>query len=467
MLLKKRSESPGGSGDEPPSGPEVLHDKQNVIPLSKILTNGDIILLLTPVVPPAKTSEGDATDPFEPLGRSIARRHPWTRHVPYTPRGITSTHVGFIKAAKAVVFVVTGLPGPGQSSQVEVAEIARQVGDQCRHIIIACCNVSKLPQLRELFPTVLQLPGFAVPDLEAAAALLFGDIKPSVARPVPVREIEHWPVQVWDAPRDMLAIHELWCQNLPASFRLDRITLQMLLRRDGYSMHYVVRGGKSGSELLGFCATYTTYADNDGEKLIGSLAVIIVKAEYRRRGIGTTLHQYALSQLTRLRGVTYVQLGTTYPRLLFGVPAGLPSTAWFRRRGWDIKDDDSSTEARDWVLDLDDWPRNLAEEAARLPGQNAIEFRACKQEELDAVLSMIIEESGKKGHFGWWDQYMKLTQTIFVEEIMIGKAGDAVIAAAITYTRPTGSPAQEDLPWATTIGYDVGGATCICIAGKA
>ena len=41
-------------------------------------------MLLTPVVPLPSQESTDLSDPFEPLGRALARRHARVRHVPYT-----------------------------------------------------------------------------------------------------------------------------------------------------------------------------------------------------------------------------------------------------------------------------------------------------------------------------------------------------------------------------------------------
>ncbi|KAK5654857.1 hypothetical protein OQA88_6893 [Cercophora sp. LCS_1] len=82
------------------------------------------------------------------------------------------------------------------------------------------------------------------------------------------------------------------------------------------------------------------------------------------------------------------------------------------------------------------------------------------------VLNIISRESGRKENLGWYDQYAKLADTINVRDIVLGFEGDTIVAAAITYFKNNGSPVGDDLPWATTIGDDVGGVTCICIADE-
>src|SRR4051812_22451231 len=78
-------------------GTTVIHQAQPCLPLSNLLKEDDILLLLTPGVAPSLPSArsglpGLPMDPFEPLGRALARHHPKIRHVPYLPRnGITGT----------------------------------------------------------------------------------------------------------------------------------------------------------------------------------------------------------------------------------------------------------------------------------------------------------------------------------------------------------------------------------------
>ncbi|KAF2194738.1 hypothetical protein K469DRAFT_546677 [Zopfia rhizophila CBS 207.26] len=72
------------------------------------LNPAEYIILFTPVVPHPLSTELDLNmDPFEPLGRSLSRRHSRIRHVPYVPsKGMTQTHIDFLRTAGAVVVVV-------------------------------------------------------------------------------------------------------------------------------------------------------------------------------------------------------------------------------------------------------------------------------------------------------------------------------------------------------------------------
>ncbi|CAK7236283.1 hypothetical protein SBRCBS47491_009585 [Sporothrix bragantina] len=106
-------------------GAVVAQDLQECLPLTSTLDEGDLLYLLTPVVVPVElpTPGSPAKDPFEPLGRALAKYHPWVRHIPYVVRdGITQYHANHLSLAKAVVFVITGPPYGGQISQVTLSQ---------------------------------------------------------------------------------------------------------------------------------------------------------------------------------------------------------------------------------------------------------------------------------------------------------------------------------------------------------
>lgn len=446
------------------AGATVVRDRASHIPFSKILENGDIVLLLTPVVPPVDSAPG--RDPFEPLGRGLAKYHPWVRHVPYTAQGgITSTHVGFIKRAKVIVFVITGPTSTGQPSQVDLSSIVQLIGDHRPHVVVACCSVQTLEPAVASFSTVLELPGYSSQNLEVGADVLFlgRSTQPPPPPEIPILQkpiIQHtWTVTDW-SQRDVPAIHDLWCQCMPPQFKLTHFRLMRVLQRDGYAKHFVVR--EPGTTLLlGFCATYITYLDSKGESLVGSVAAIFVRASHRGQGIGRILHDEAMRGFKKTRGVNRLQLGSTFPRLLYGVPIGHPSEEWFERRGWktDCTGPGTGQEVSDWLLAFNEWP------TGGFP-PIGVSFRPCGFTDFDRVLEIVERESQRNGNMAWYDQYAKLADTMSMTDIVLGFRGDKIVASAITYVEHSENPSAEDLPWAGSISDDTGGVTCICITGK-
>ena len=439
----------------------ILWDKQDCLPLQKLLSDNDIIAFLTPVVVPYH-HEPSTIDPFEPLGRAIAARHARVHHVPYTlADGITPIHVAHIKRARVVIFVISGPPGAGERNQAECADIAQIVAEHRPQVVIACFSAQAHGLRESVFPTLLQIPGYSRSTLEEAAALLFGEridkpqIRPSLD---PVAAPVSWTVEEWKA-FEIDSVHDLWHQNLPRKFQLSKFALRALLQRDGYSKNYIVREpGKR--RIVGFCATCTTFADGAGEKLIASLSMLLVDVSFRGRGIGRTLHDHALGQVQRLRGVQRLQLGSTFPRLFYGPPTDLSSMDWFRRRKWSL-DGTQPGQGRivcDWILNFEDWPRQDLSPAG-------LEFRACGPSEFDRVLDIVSRDSARKDEMGWYDQYLCLKDTMNMSDVILGLEGDTIVATALTYVRNTGNYVSENLPWAQNIGEDVGGITCICITG--
>ncbi|KAK0720837.1 hypothetical protein B0H67DRAFT_600210 [Lasiosphaeris hirsuta] len=449
-------------------GTAAAQTSQPLPQLSKLLKDGDILLLLTPgVVPDAAVVGSDPnrsfTDPFEPLGKALAKHHPWIRHVPYLPRnGITGTHVVHIRLASAVIFVISGPPRHGQPSQVAMAEITRTICEHRPQVIVACCNVGELGPLEKSFPSIVQIPNYSPPELEIAADILLGEPKKLATGPNVQNLIlspKPWYCDVWDRDRDLPAVYDLWCQCVPKQFHIDKFRFQSLLTRDGYAMHYVVREPET-AEVVGFSAMYTTYADSTDELLIGSIAAILVRPSYRQRGVGLSLHTHAVRQLTKIRGMCRVQLGSMFPRLLYGLPADSPAEDWFRRRDWpmDIHSTEPGTgqEVCDWVLRFENWP-------VTGPLPPGLTFRPCEFEEFDMVLAMVAKESKRKNNLGWYERYAKLANSMNIRDIVLGFEGETAVAVAITYCPNNGSDIAMDLPWAGTIGDGVGGATCICI----
>lgn len=213
--------------------------------LSAMLNDGDIVLLLRPAIVPEASplnrgSNYPPSDPFEPLGKALARYHPWVRHVPYVPRnGITSTHETHVALAAAVIFVISGPPCHGQPSQVTPAERVRALCEGRPQVILTCCDARELGPLGTPFPTPIKVLSLDPLHLEAAAAcILFGERRnSSLRRPgehylIPLRQ--PWAVEAWDGNSDASAVFDLWRRCLPKKFHLGRDKFETLLCRDGY-----------------------------------------------------------------------------------------------------------------------------------------------------------------------------------------------------------------------------------------
>ncbi|CVL08222.1 related to beta-N-acetylglucosaminidase [Fusarium mangiferae] len=438
----------------------LLWDHQNLIPLQKSLGDEDLVLLLTPAVVPSDQSLASASDPFEPLGKALAHTHPWIRHVPYTKElGITSIHVAFIKRVRVVIFVLTGFSTEEGLFQLELAEVAREVCEERPLVLVACCEVSEKGAREYGFPTIIQCPGYSAADLQAVAVLLTTEATPPTGNSLPRLT---WSILKWDYDKDLLETHSLWEACLPSKFYLNRSTLGSLLKRDGYAMHYMVREPNQG-QAIGFCATFTTFTDSSGDRLIGSVAAIIVHKDFRGQGVGRFLHKEVLLKLKKIRGVGIIQLGSTFPRLLYGLPAPETDTKWFEKQGWNMKEATPGNGNGRRVLD---WLLRFADHPAPDLASAGLTFRPCQQTDYEMIVEMANKESQERYGFGWYDQYAKTMDSGYMNDIVVGLERENLIAAAITYFPNNGSPCGADIPWPASIGQSIGGVSCICIKGR-
>jgi beta-N-acetylhexosaminidase len=182
----------------------IRHSARTLSAFQHLLPSS-VLILLTPVVRPLHDSSA-RTDPFEPLGRALAARHPRTRHVPYTTgNGITSTHVGFLQRAGAVVFVTcnsvrqpdeaTEGRETGESAlaaQLRAAHTVQAITASTPLVAIATCDPNDLLDQSEAFPTYLCTYEYSRLALEAAAEVIFGEraAEGRVPLAVPVKEEE-------------------------------------------------------------------------------------------------------------------------------------------------------------------------------------------------------------------------------------------------------------------------------------
>lgn len=105
---------------------------------------------------------------------------------------------------------------------------------------------------------------------------------------------------------------------------------------------------------LGFAVAYlvkVTASTNPDTKVKGSLGALVVSPEHQGKGIGSALHDAAVSYMEGEVRKSLpqntdgsLQLGSTFPRIFPGLPDIeylQPAKDWFRKRGWTVKDPDA------------------------------------------------------------------------------------------------------------------------------
>ncbi|CAK7242518.1 MAG: hypothetical protein STHCBS139747_004013 [Sporothrix thermara] len=436
----------------------VVQDLQECLPLTSTLDEGDLLYLLTPAVVPVELPPpgSQATDPFEPLGKTLARYHPWVRHIPYIDRdGITQYHADHLALAKAIIFIITGPPYNGQTSQVSLSQTVREIAPNKPHIVIVCCSLSLLGSCDGLFPTLIEAKDYSIARLECAAELLFTAPGSRLERPMLAMDSSQtrWLVEEWEPEKDLPAIHDLWCKCMPEQFHLQSHRLGALLYRPGYIKHFIVRD-PSTRELVGFCATYTTFINSDSP-CVGCIAAILVKPSHRRRGIGSSLYYHSLRKVAEHKSVTRLQLGSALPRLLLGPLVGSYSEEWFRRHGWRIDASGlpgTGQIASDWVLDLFEWRASGLSDN----GLTFLRYPEKDDPENQELLEFVMRESARHDNVGWYDQYLRLAHKPDAYDILVVLEGNQIVASAISYVCGKDSKMAEDMPWPDTISDAAG-----------
>lgn len=280
--------------------------------------------------------------------------------------------------------------------------------------------------------------------------------------PVDTRVPRVWPIESWNEARDTPSIEVLWRECFGTQFWILPQNLNALLQCSSHAKHYVVRHSISG-EVLGFCATYLSPADPKGEKLIGSLAFILVRPLFREEGIGLSLHSHAIEELKKTQGVTRIQLGSTFPRIFHGF---LQETSvfneWFRRRGWPLHSNlpGQGRLVYDFILKFCDWRFT---ESAKTP----FYCRTSTPKDLMKILEFLKEIClNKNVKMGWYEQFLQILNGPNIDDIVIAIEDQNIVAAALIYYPQCSSILRYNLSWAGFVGRDVGGLTCMCLPSK-
>lgn len=116
---------------------------------------------------------------------------------------------------------------------------------------------------------------------------------------------------------------------------------------------------ENDDKIVGLAITYLIQKGSQWNKAqayhVGALAALIVDPDHRNLGIGSALHSQALEYLTAKVKESFklaspepeksqIQLGSTFPRIFPGVPAGPgfdEARSWFEKRGWKFGDKQS------------------------------------------------------------------------------------------------------------------------------
>ncbi|KAJ6145225.1 hypothetical protein N7470_009120 [Penicillium chermesinum] len=327
----------------------VMRDKNNLLPLSNIITPAEELLLLTPLVKPlaasavtlsAKEPRHGSVEPvaaldrsasvmsgesvFKELGRSLSRqRNGRVLHTSYTANGVRPIHEDLIKRANAVIIVTAdanrNLYQQAFSKHVSLicqSQYSRS-GERYDKPVIVVAVSSPYDFVTDLsIGTYICTYDFTETALQTLVKVLCGELTAtgslpgSISRSQKIHQSrQHWLVENWNEDRDAHALDALLdavrddCPKGQRSELLGATSNSFLLREENIDeAHFVVRNS-STQALYGFCATY----------FFRSTAV------YR-----TLLHSRAIRTLLQQKGMKRFQLGSRLPGIYLGIPTASP-----------------------------------------------------------------------------------------------------------------------------------------------
>jgi beta-N-acetylhexosaminidase len=255
-------------------------------------------------------------------------------------------------------------------------------------------------------------------------------------------------IRSYEPERDTLQVYTLWQRTLghlwPLSYEIfHSVTVGNSTYRQGD--HFVA---VSGEEIVGWIATQVSQRESS---LDGSIIALLVSPAYQRRGVGSMLHEHALSSLKQ-RGVAQIQLGRGFHYFWQGIPANLPH-AWtfFQACGW--------TEVErsfDLVQELTNYttPSNVYE---RL--RPTITISQAMPGDAPDIMSF------EKLHFPQWSLFFQLVldHQAYADVVVAREANQGVVGTVLV-TDSHSPEWNNDIRWLSLLGESTGGIGTLGVA---
>ena len=213
----------------------------------------------------------------------------------------------------------------------------------------------------------------------------------------------------------------------------------------------------AGERIVGFVGTQVDRSEADAQERSGGISVVLVHPDWRRRGIGTGLHEAALAQLRR-EGVHNLRLGGggAY-RFWPGIPTDIPEAyKFFAACGWPL---DPEQRSCDLVRDLSDFCMPPAMHA-RLAQEN-VTVRPARQDEVDDVIAFEFE------HFpGWAAGFAYMAELGDFQNMLVAIDREKGIVGTLMLHTPTSRWLGANVVWKTLLGDALGGISAVGVAAS-
>ena len=209
--------------------------------------------------------------------------------------------------------------------------------------------------------------------------------------------------------------------------------------------------------IVGFVGTQVDRSEQAAQERSGGISVVLVHPERQRRGIGTRLHEAALSHL-RNEGVSNMRLGGggAY-RFWPGIPTDLPDAyAFFAACGWPL---DPEQRSCDLVRDLRDYQMPAAM-SARL-AQEQVTIRPAREDEVADVLAFEAE------HFpGWVAGFVYMAELGDFQNMLLAiDRGKGIVGTLMLHT-PSSRWLAANITWKTLLEDNLGGISAVGVAAS-
>ncbi|GHO42350.1 GNAT family N-acetyltransferase [Ktedonospora formicarum] len=252
-------------------------------------------------------------------------------------------------------------------------------------------------------------------------------------------------IERFDEERDLPGVVALWQEAIGQQWPLSAEHIKTIIT--GAQAHHLLI--RDGEEIIAFVATYQSLRGSDH---VGHLALLLVTPQRQRQGLGSTLHDAALTYL-REQQVSTVQLGSIYPRFWCGVPDDLQVMSFFERKGWQPEEP-----VYDMVRDLGDF--TLPEKIVERMRQEGIRFATATPETIEAL-----KQFEEREFYNWSKYFSQFAEMGDLQDLLIAFDGERVVGSLIM-SSPHSHPQRTDVIWQGLLGENAGSIGSVGVAAS-
>jgi predicted N-acetyltransferase YhbS len=261
-------------------------------------------------------------------------------------------------------------------------------------------------------------------------------------------------IRPYNPQQDLAALFELWPAALAPLWPITRPELLRAILTDHSNYrtgdHWVA---EASGRIVGLVATQIDRR-NSTPNPYGGIAVLLVDPQRQRQGIGSALHEAALSYLKQM-GIRQATLGGGgVARFWPGVPGNLPDArAFFENQGWTF-----SETTYDLVRQLRDYQTPPA--ISQRMREEQIEIRAATANEVEEVLDFEQREFPN-----WMREFQPKALAGDYADFLIARDRRGIVGTLLLFT-PQSHRLSANLIWKALLGDDLGGLGAVGVAAS-